>query len=79
MGPSCSDGGFCPPWRCTDLEVGLPPPIFAASRSIADFATAIVDEVESEEHAIGRWSVTGFLEDDTPTLSYVTIDCPVLK
>ena len=41
--------------------------------SIADFAIAIVDEAESEKHVFEHWTVTGSLEDDTPTPSYVTI------
>src|SRR5437763_14083264 len=41
--------------------------------SIADFAIAIVDEAETEAHVFQHWTVTGSLEDDTPTPSYVTI------
>jgi len=41
--------------------------------SIADFAVAIVDEVETEKHAFKHWTVTASLEDDTPTPSYVKI------
>jgi len=41
--------------------------------SIADFAIAIVDEAETEKHAFQHWTVTGSLEDDTPTPSYLTI------
>jgi putative NADH-flavin reductase len=41
--------------------------------SIADFAIAIVDEAETEEHVFQHWTVTGSLEDDNPTPSYLTI------
>jgi putative NADH-flavin reductase len=41
--------------------------------SIADFAIAIVDEAKTEAHVFQHWTVTGSLEDDTPTPSYVTI------
>lgn len=41
--------------------------------SIADFAIAIVDEAETEAHVFQHWTVTGSLEDDNPTPSYVTI------
>ena len=41
--------------------------------SIADFAIAIVDEAETEGHVFQHWTVTGSLEDDNPTPSYVTI------
>jgi len=41
--------------------------------SIADFAIAIVDEAETENHVFKHWTVTGSLEDDTPTPSYVKI------
>jgi len=40
---------------------------------IADFAIAIVDEAETEEHVFQHWTVTGFLEDDNPTTIYLTI------
>lgn len=42
--------------------------------SIADFAIAIADEAETEDHVFQHWTVTGSLEDDTPTPSYVTLD-----
>jgi putative NADH-flavin reductase len=41
--------------------------------SIADFAIAIVDEAETEKHVFQHWTVTGSLEDDNPTPSYLTI------
>jgi putative NADH-flavin reductase len=41
--------------------------------SIADFAIAIADEAETEKHVFQHWTVTGSLEDDNPTPSYVTL------
>lgn len=41
--------------------------------SIADFAIAIADEAETEKHAFQHWTVTGSLEDDNPTPSYLTL------
>ena len=41
--------------------------------SIADFAITIVDEAETEKHVFQHWTVTGSLEDDNPTPSYLTI------
>ena len=41
--------------------------------SVADFAIAMVDEAETEKHVFEHWTVTGSLEDDTPTPSYVTL------